>query len=82
MKSRRDFETKKIKNTRRDPSEWTIFHDPSLQIVPDDLWERVKARQAFMRESYFEKIGGLVHNPVNRAYLLSGLLYSAIATIR
>jgi DNA invertase Pin-like site-specific DNA recombinase len=74
VKSRRDFETMKIKNTKRDESEWTTRDDPRLQIVPNELWDRVKARQAFMRGRY-QKVGGLVHNPVNRRYLLGGLLY-------
>ena len=72
----RDPETMQIKNKRRNESEWTTHHDPSLQIVPDELWKRVKARQALIREKVGnQKAGGLAGRSNNRDYPFSGLLY-------
>jgi hypothetical protein len=47
-----------------------------FQSFSDELWQRVKARQALIRDKVgSEKAGGLARKPASRAYLLSGLIY-------
>jgi hypothetical protein len=41
----KDPDTGKRKRIARDESEWIVSEKPELRIVPDDLWQRVKARQ-------------------------------------
>jgi site-specific DNA recombinase len=58
-----------------DESEWTKHHNPKLQIVPDELWARVKARQALVSGKIGrEKAGGLARSSDSWMYLFSGLL--------
>jgi site-specific DNA recombinase len=62
----------------RPASEWKTKELPELQIVPTELWNRVKARQNRLNELYADN----GQKPVSRAYpstyLLSGFLKCGI----
>jgi site-specific DNA recombinase len=57
------------------PDQWEIVPVPELRIVPDELWEAVKARQAevgfVMRR---DEAGHALNRSHRHRYLLSGLL--------
>ena len=56
-------------------SEWVISDVAALRIVDDDLWHRVKARQADLKFGDGDKAAGSKLNTRHRAqYLLSGLI--------
>ena len=46
---RRDPRTGRQCSYEKPESEWIVFHDESLRIVPQALWERVRARRATAR---------------------------------
>ena len=72
----RDSETLKLKQIPRDESERITYHDPLLQIVSDELWEKVMARQALVGKKIGpRKAGGMARTAASRRYLFSGLLY-------
>ena len=59
--------------------QWEVLNVPELRIVPDELWFRVKDRQALLREAYLTATQGSEGAPSLNAYhrprfLLSGLL--------
>jgi site-specific DNA recombinase len=57
------------------PEQWEIVPRPDLQIVSDELWEAVKARQAEVRIVMTRDADGNALNRTHRRkYLLSGLL--------
>lgn len=69
----RDPETLKFVTRNRPPSEWTTYHDESRQIVPNELWQAVKARQALVSYKIGRtKAGGMARS--RRINLFSGLL--------
>jgi site-specific DNA recombinase len=56
-------------------SEWIEQADESLRIVSDELWQRVKARQARQSRELGSKVKGALRQRVRPTkYLLSGLL--------
>jgi site-specific DNA recombinase len=61
----------------RDPSEWVCEEDPTLRIVPEELWQATQARLAGTRAAYLRGTGGqLWGRPTNgreSRYLLTGL---------
>jgi site-specific DNA recombinase len=65
-------------------AEWIEYREPRLQIVPDELWERVKARQLERQHIVGERIkAGLAPSIAGRTgrgpgYLFSGLMRCAI----
>jgi site-specific DNA recombinase len=69
---------RQIQNPRTD---WIVRQDERLRIVPDDLWQRVKTRQAEAKHRVGDGVKrGLSHAAALRAgsgarYLLSGLLH-------
>jgi site-specific DNA recombinase len=69
----RNPETLKFTKRKRPQSEWTTYHDESLRIVPDELWQAVKARQALVSNKIGRtKAGGMARS--RRINLFSGLL--------
>jgi site-specific DNA recombinase len=62
------------------PAEWVTRDDEALRIVPDELWQRVKARQRQRTETIGQKIkAGVSRDRAQRTgrnpkYLFSGLL--------
>jgi site-specific DNA recombinase len=57
------------------PEQWEIVPRPDLQIVSDELWDAVKARQAEVRMVMTRDADGTALNGAHRRkYLLSGLL--------
>ncbi len=58
------------------PDQYEIVQVPELRIIDDELWHKVKARQAAVRTEMGRDTAG---NPLNRAhrrkFLLSGLLH-------
>lgn len=44
--------TGKKKQLPRPEHEWIVREEPELRIVPQDLWDRVQARRAKVREAY------------------------------
>jgi DNA invertase Pin-like site-specific DNA recombinase len=62
---------------RRPESEWVCVELPSLRIVSDDLWQRVRQRFEFVSSHYGTKSRpGLVKhwNAIGSSYLFSGIL--------
>jgi site-specific DNA recombinase len=47
----------KTKSVPAAPGDVTVRHRPHLQIVPTELWERVQARLADLKETYGQKEG-------------------------
>ena len=79
---RRDPRSGKARSYRKPPSEWFVSDDESLRIVPQDLWERVRARRDVVRgiwpggkgrRGFSAKQGGRVR--AFPAYLLSGAMF-------
>ena len=59
--------------------EWVVHTDESLRIIPQDLWERVKARQRARSETIGETVRQGLRRAIKRAgrkpaFLFSGLL--------
>ncbi len=50
--SRRDPKTGRRRRFAKPQSEWVAQEDESLRIVPQDLWERVRARRQEVRKSW------------------------------
>jgi site-specific DNA recombinase len=67
----------KRKRIERPESEWVVTEMPDLRIVPQDMWDAVKARQAQTRQDS-AKLRQALNNPKSRShtgkYLFSGLL--------
>jgi site-specific DNA recombinase len=53
----RNPETLKFTKRKRPQSECTTYHDESLRIVPDELWQAVKARQALVSNKITDGAG-------------------------
>ena len=68
--------TNKRVRRARPESEWRTVEHPELQIISDDLWQRVRERQEHVRRTYGVREGGgvLIPRSVTSPYLLSGLL--------
>ena len=68
--------TNKRVRRARPQSEWRTVVHPELQIVSDELWQRVRDRQEHVRKTYGVREGGgvLIPRSVTSPYLLSGLL--------
>jgi site-specific DNA recombinase len=67
--------TNKRVRRARPQSEWRTVPHPELQIVSDDLWQRVKERQEDLLAAYGgAKHKGLQPRSVTSPYLLSGIL--------
>ena len=67
--------TNKRVRRARPQSEWRTVPHPELQIVRDDLWQRVKERQEKLLASYGgAKHKGLQPRSATSPYLLSGIL--------
>ena len=77
----RDPETHKRVRQERPESEWITQKMPHLRIVNDELWQRVKTRQADVRRKS-TKIREALHRAARTGrepkYLLSGLLKCGI----
>ena len=55
--------------------QWEIVEVPELRIVDDDLWQRVKERQAMVRiEIGRDEDGNALNRAHRRRFLFSGLL--------
>ncbi len=50
--SRRDPRTGRRRRSVKPDSEWVVHEDESLRIVPQDLWEKVRARRQEVRRSW------------------------------
>jgi site-specific DNA recombinase len=63
---------------RRPEGEHVSRHDPSLRIVPEDLWQGVQRRLRTTREAYLGGTSGHLHGrpptAVESKYLLTGLV--------
>ena len=68
--------TNKRVRRARPESEWRIVPHPELQIVSDELWQRVKERQDELQAMYGGRKGGgiLIPRSATSKYLLSGIL--------
>src|SRR5580698_448891 len=67
--------TNKRVRRARPQSEWRTVPHPELQIVSDDLWQRVKKRQEDLLAAYGgAKHKGLQPRSVTSPYLFSGIL--------
>jgi len=76
----KDPDTGKRKRVPRPKDEWIVTEMPELRIVPQELWDRVKARQAEQRAKS-EHIRKALHENARTGagpkYLFSGLLKCA-----
>lgn len=68
--------TNKRVRRARPESEWCVVPHPELQIVSDELWQRVKERQDELQAMYGGRKGGgiLIPRSATSKYLLSGIL--------
>jgi hypothetical protein len=66
--------TNKRVRRARPESEWRIVAHPELQIVGDELWQRVQERQKRMMAMYSGAKKGLLPRAATSPYLLSGIL--------
>lgn len=66
--------TNKRVRRARPESEWRIVAHPELQIVSDELWQRVQERQKRLMAIYSGAKKGLLPRSVTSPYLLSGIL--------
>ena len=73
----KDPDTGKRKRKKRNESEWVVTDMPELRIVPQPLWEAVRARQCSIRERSVA-LRKALNNPKTSSrtgkYLFSGLL--------
>ena len=65
------------KQRRRDQSEWVTLPAPDLRIIPDELWQRVKARleeraAVYLRNPLTRRLNGRTRRQDESAYLLIG----------
>src|SRR5215470_1665327 len=71
----------KVKEDRPE-FEWLVLDQPSLRIIPEELWQRAHARLDVTRTQYKRTVGGkLVGQPAyitRKPYLLSTLLECAV----
>jgi DNA invertase Pin-like site-specific DNA recombinase len=59
----------------RPQSEWRVIERPDLRIISEELWTRVQARRARLKEVYGrQKREGLLNRAVSSRYLLSGFM--------
>lgn len=71
----RDPRTGRRVQRERPKSEWTIVEAPELQIVPQDLWERVQSRLMSVKTQFASGVApGLCARGYSAPYLLSGFL--------
>ncbi len=68
--------TNKRVRRARPAIEWRIVPHPELQIVSDELWQRVRERQDKLQATYGVRKGGgiLIPRSATSPYLLSGIL--------
>jgi site-specific DNA recombinase len=71
------------KQRKRPESEWLTFTAPELRIIPEDLWQRVKARLAeratlFPRSQTTRKLIGRPRYQDESAYLLVGFVRCSV----
>ncbi|HXS93823.1 MAG TPA: recombinase family protein [Candidatus Limnocylindrales bacterium] len=69
-------DTNKRVSRKRPETEWTPpIEAPELRIIPQDLWERVQNRIAFVAKKYnFGNCPGLAHRASTSPNLLTGLM--------
>jgi hypothetical protein len=70
----KDPETGKRVSRLNPESEWIVKDVPSLRIVPQELWDRVKARQRTLEAAEAGKAGAGFWERRRPQYLFSGLL--------
>ena len=71
----RNPETRKRVRRPKPESQWRRVERPDLRIVSDELWERVHARLAWVKEAFGHRgKEGLLRRSVSSRYLLSGFL--------
>ena len=73
----KDPDTGKRKRIERKESDWVVTEMPELRIIPQDLWNAVKARQNQIRQDSAH-LRKALNNPNSRShggkYIFSGLL--------
>jgi hypothetical protein len=67
--------SKRVNLLVEDRSQWVTHEEPRLRIIPDGLWNRVRARQAIMAAGALRIRAALTGRPATS--LLSGLLVCA-----
>ncbi len=71
----RSPETRKRVRRAKPESEWRRLERPDLRIVPDELWKKVHARLAWVKQEYAHTARpGLLSRAASSRYLLSGFL--------
>ena len=70
----KDPETGKRVARLNDTSEWVVHDVPEWRIVPDELWDRVKARQAVLCMGGAEAVGAAIAERRRPRHLFSGLV--------
>ena len=66
--------TNKRVRRARPESEWRTVAHPELQIISDELWQRVQERQKRLMTMYSGAKKGLIPRSATSPYLLSGIL--------
>jgi len=71
----RNPETGRKVSKDRPKEEWQRVDVPKLRIVPEELWNAVQARIAYVKRSLgAARVGGMNRTAGSRSYLFSGLL--------
>ena len=73
-KWRKDPETGKRKRFERPREEWQVFEIPELRIIPQELWDKVKARQEQVRKHIRDNGGFQFASREYAKYLFTGML--------
>jgi DNA invertase Pin-like site-specific DNA recombinase len=71
---RKNPETERRTARLNDKSEWVVTEVPSMRIVSDELWARVKERQLTTLENFSRTTTNRLNRTHRPSYLLSGML--------
>ncbi|MGO4659251.1 recombinase family protein [Ensifer sp. 2YAB10] len=74
---RKNPETERRTARLNDKSEWVVTEVPSMRIVSDELWARVKERQLTTLENFSRTTTNRLNRTHRPSYLLSGMLECA-----
>ncbi|AOF89807.1 hypothetical protein BSY16_3593 [Sinorhizobium sp. RAC02] len=74
---RKNPETERRTARLNDKSEWVVTEVPSLRIISDELWARVKERQLTTLENFSRTKTNRLNRTHRPSYLLSGMLECA-----
>jgi site-specific DNA recombinase len=69
--------TNKRISVLRPEKDWVIIEEPSLQIISQEMWNRVQDQLKSRAAKYATGVGGLMNRSASSPYLFSGILKCA-----